>query len=254
MEPTSVADYCREVEKHLTRVSGGHLVRVQGPGFELVRGWQAQGIPLSIITRAIDQKAERHLRGAGGRGRALRIEFCADDVQELFENWKRAVGVMSDSPENAEADSDAGRSDPQLRRSGENSPTRKPSLSKHLERVTDKLSRLLGRSDLPEPFLERVNYAIGVVAAARERGKGARGPARDEIVESLRPLDRVLADAARAALGAGAVTALETEAAAELLAYRDRLDPAAWRDALGATTDQLLRERFSLPVIDPDAV
>ena len=236
MEPTSVADYCREVEAHLTRVNGGHLVRVVGPGFALVRDWQAQGIPLSIVTRAIDQKAERHQRGAGGRGRSLRIEFCADDVQELFQNWKRAAGMMA------------------VAAPSEESPTRRPSLSKHLERVSERLSRLLGRNDLPEPFLERVNYAIGVVAAARERGKGARGSVRDEIAASLRPLDRVLADAARAALSPTDAAALDTLAATELLAYRDRLDPAAWQQALAATTDRLLRERFSLPVVDLDVV
>ena len=236
MEPTSVADYCREVEAHLTRVNGGHLVRVVGPGFALVREWQAQGIPLPIVTRAIDQKAERHQRGAGGRGRPLRIEFCADDVQELFENWKRAVGVMSVGADQTEP------------------ATRRPSLSKHLERVTERLSRLLGRNDLPESFLERVNHTISLVAVARERAKGARGSARDEIVESLRPLDRVLADAARAALSQDDAATLDAQAAAELIAYRDRLDPPAWQQALASTTDRLLRERFLLPVIDPDVV
>jgi hypothetical protein len=120
--------------------------------------------------------------------------------------------------------------------------------------VTERLSRLLGRNDLPEPFLERVNYVIGIVAAARERAKGVRGSARDEVVESLRPLDRVLTGAARAALSAGESMALDTQAAAELAAYRDRLDPAAWQQALAATTDRLLRERFALPVIDPDVI
>jgi hypothetical protein len=250
VEPTSVADYCREVEAHLTRVNGGHLVRVVGPGFELVRGWQAQGIPLSIITRAIDQKAERHQRGAGGRGRPLRIEFCADDVQELFEAWKRAVGVHGTS----EDESSAGPSGFGPGRSEAESPTKKPSLSKHLERVTDRLSRLLGRNDLPEPFLERVNHVIGVVAAARERSKGVRGTAREEVGASLRPLDRVLADAARAALSDKDAAAIDAQALAELAAYRDRLDPAAWQQAVAATTDRLLRERFALPVVDPDVI
>lgn len=235
MEPTTVADYCREVEAHLTRVNGGHLVRVVGPGFALVRGWQSQGIPLSIVTRAIDQKAERHQRGAGGRGRPLRIEFCADDVAELFEHWKRAVGAMADAPSPDEA------------------PARRPSLSKHLERVSERLSRLLGRHDLPEPFLERINHAIGVVAAARDRAKGARGAARDEMASAIRPLDRVLLDAARAALSPGDLATLDAQAASELAPYRGRLEADAWQKALTATTDRLLRERFALPVVDPDA-
>ena len=247
MEPTSVADYCREVEAHLTRVNGGHLVRVVGPGFELVRGWQALGIPLSIVTRAIDQKAERHQRGAGGRGRPLRIEFCADDVRELFETWKRAIGPSADGVRPSE--DGAGPSDLELGRSA-----RRPSLSKHLERVTERLSRLLGRTDLPEPFLERVNYVIGAVAAARERAKGVRGSARDEIAATLRPLDPALLDAATAALTRDESAALEAQAIAELGAFRDRLDPAAWQQAVTATSNRLLRERFALPVVDPDAV
>lgn len=245
MEPTSVADYCREVEAHLTRVNGGHLVRVVGPGFALVRGWQERGIPLSVVTRAIDAKAERHQRGAGARGRPLRIEFCTDDVEALFADWKRAVGVMSvTGGDDGTSEVERGPAEPPA--------ARRPSLAKHLERVTERLSRLLGRNDLPEPFLERVNYVIGVVASVRERGKGARGAARDELVASLRPLDRVLAEAARAALPARDRDAVDAQAAAELAAYRDRLAPDAWRDALTMTADRLIRERLSLPVVDPD--
>jgi hypothetical protein len=247
VEPTSVADYCREVEAYLTRVNGGNLIKIVGPAYVLVRSWQEQGIPLSIVLRGIDQKAERHQRGAGARGRTLHISFCADDVQELFEDWKRAVGVMSRS---GEEEAPGARSDSQLRRNEE--PSKKPSLSKHLERVTDRLSRLLGRNDLPEPFLERVNFAIGVVSALRESAKGARGAARDAAAEKLRPLDRVLADAARAVLTGAESSALGAQAAAELSPYRGRLDPAAWQQALTATEDRLLRERFALPVIDPD--
>lgn len=238
MEPTSVADYCREVEAYLTRVNGGNLIKIVGPAYALVRSWQEQGIPLSIVMRGIDQKSERHQRGAGARGRTLHISFCADDVQELFENWKRAVGMMA-------------RRD-QLRRN-EDGSTKKPSLSKHLERVTERLARLLGRNDLPEAFLERVNYVIGVVAATREGAKGARGPAREGAVEKLRPLDRVLVEAARATLTAAEAGAIDAQAASELAAYRDRLDPAAWQEAQAATSERLLRERFSLPVVDPDA-
>jgi hypothetical protein len=251
VEPTSVADYCREVEAYLTRVNGGTLIKIVGPAYVLVRSWQEQGIPLSVVMRGIDQKAERHQRGAGARGRTLHISFCADDVQELFEQWKRAVGMMAVGADDGEGESRAGRSEPQLRRNEE--PTKKPSLSKHLERVTERLSRLLGRNDLPEAFLERVNHVIGVVAATRESAKGARGPAREEAVEALRPLDRVLVDAARATLTPAESAALEAQAASELAAYRGRLDPAAWEEAVKATAARLVRERFALPVVDPDA-
>ena len=49
MADVDIGEYCRQVEDHLTRVNGGHLVRIVGPGFELVRGWANEGIPLSVV-------------------------------------------------------------------------------------------------------------------------------------------------------------------------------------------------------------
>ena len=34
-----VPAYCREVEAYLCRRNGGHLIRLVGPSFELVRDW-----------------------------------------------------------------------------------------------------------------------------------------------------------------------------------------------------------------------
>ena len=86
-----VGDYCRQVEDHLTRVNAGHLVRIVGPGFELVRQWAEEGMPLSVVFRGIDLRAERHR--AGKSRRPLRIEFCEADVRDLFDGWRRAVGL-----------------------------------------------------------------------------------------------------------------------------------------------------------------
>ena len=55
-----VGQYCRDIEAHLTRVNGGHLVRIVGPGFALVREWYQDGIPLSVVLRGIEAKASRH--------------------------------------------------------------------------------------------------------------------------------------------------------------------------------------------------
>ena len=43
---TDVGAYCRAVEAHLTQVNGGHLVRIVGPSFDLVRRWAAEDVPL----------------------------------------------------------------------------------------------------------------------------------------------------------------------------------------------------------------
>ena len=80
----------------------------------------------------------------------------------------------------------------------------------------------------------------------------ARGAARDDIAASLKPLDAELLAAARLVPDAGQLAELHRLAEGELQAYRARMDPAAWEKSLDAVTDRLLRERFSLPVIDPE--
>lgn len=250
MGTPSVADYCRAIEAHLTRVNGGHLVRVVGPAFSLVREWESAGIPLSVVQRAIDQKAERQrASNIGRRPRPLHIEFCTDDVWQLFEDWKRAVGVSGAAPD-ADAPTDAVTEPASVDASS--AASRRPSLSKHLERVSDRLSRLLGRHDLAEPFLDRINATLSAVADARDRARTARGPARDAVVESLRPLDAALLAAARGAMSAAELDELGRQAESELSAFRKRLEAAAWHAALTATSNRLIRERFGLPVIDPD--
>ena len=249
MATSTVAEYCRAVEAHLTRVNGGHLVRIVGPGFVLVRDWEAQGIPLSLVTRAIDQKADRHRQGVAGRsGRPLRIEFCENDVRELFEDWKRATGISTGTTADASSEATAGEPAEVA------ATTRRPSLSKHLERVSDRLSRLLGRQDLSESFLGQVNRTIASVADARDRARTARVVARDEIVAAIRPLDQDLLTAARLALSADQLNELQRQAEADLAAFRNRMDASAWGNAVTATLTRLIRERFSLPVIDPDEV
>ena len=66
----TTGEYCRAVESFLCRQNDGHLIRVVGPAFEMVCGWEKAGIPLGVVARAIEQK---HLRyGADGPRRRPR--------------------------------------------------------------------------------------------------------------------------------------------------------------------------------------
>ena len=89
MEP---AEFCREIETYLCRKNEGHLVRIVGPAFEQVCGWAGLGVPLKIAFRGIDQYCERYY-AKGPRRRPVRIEFCEGDILDLFDGWRRAVGV-----------------------------------------------------------------------------------------------------------------------------------------------------------------
>ena len=47
------ASYCRELETHLCRKNGGHLIRIAGPSFSQVCGWATRGVPLKIAFRGM---------------------------------------------------------------------------------------------------------------------------------------------------------------------------------------------------------
>jgi hypothetical protein len=241
-----IGEYCRRVEDHLTRVNGGHLVRIVGPGFELVRGWAEAGVPLSVVYRGIENKAERHEGGASKR--PLRIEFCAGDVRALFERWRRAVGLSGvslalDGPEHTDDVADEG--------SGEapDKPKR-PSIGRHIDRAIDRLSRAMARADCPAGLREACEPILTALAELRASSVRVRGEARDIVVTRLAALDRELAAAAHAHGPHAWLDGLRAEAAAELAPFRGRLDDQSWTRSMEATIDRLLRDRFGLPFLD----
>jgi hypothetical protein len=230
-----LGDYCRQVEEYLTRVNGGHLVRIVGPGFDLVRQWGEDGIPLNVVFRGIDRRAERHR--AGHARRPLRIEFCEADVREVFDGWRRAVGLSAagaGGPEGTEADAEP----------------RRRSLSRHLDRAIERLGAIGGRLDLPEAFRDAAGRLLMDVMAVREASKKARGAAREELIARLRVLDLDLVAAARGSASPDVVAALHREAEQDLAPYRDRLAGDAWQRSVEVIVGRLLRDRFGLPTVE----
>jgi len=238
MPDADVGEYCRRVEEHLTRVNEGQLVRVAGIGFDVVRAWATEGIPLSVACRGIDQKAERHRAGAARR--PLRVEFCDSDVRALFGDWRRAVGVVSRTEEAA------GPSD-----SDDAAPRKRASLGRSIDRAVEKLVRVGGRLDLPGTFRDAVTRAIEELVAVRDRATRTRGTAREELVARIGEIDGLLMEAARESMDAD-LPLLAREAVDELSAYRERLLPDAWDRAVRASVDRLVRDRLGLPTLDAD--
>ena len=222
-----VADYCRQVEAHLTRINGGHLVRVVGPGFALVQQWADEGVPLSVVFKGIEQKAERHKQGASKR--PLRIEFCEADVREVFEAWRRATGMSPADPGDA--------------------PRRRPA-SKAIDRAIERLGRLAGRLEFPEEFRDAISHAIERLSAVREGLAHSRGSARDPWLAQLEPIDQDLMTQARRVVDRAVVRGLTEQAEREMAPYRDRLAPEAWQRAVMVTVDRGLRAHFGLPTLE----
>ena len=231
MDVSEAADYCRQVEAYLCRKNDGHLVRIVGPAFEQVCGWARKGVPLKVAWRGIDRCLERYY-AKGPRRRPVRIEYCEADVLDVFDEWRRAVGVSS----NAGADRDDGAA----------APTRRhDTLPAHLERLVARLTALRGGGDLA--LAETIDAVVREIDAARGTAKTLRGEARERLLARLRTLDASLLDAVRARCDEATLDELGRDADTELAAFRDRMPPEAYQQSRRACIDRLVRERARLP-------
>jgi hypothetical protein len=235
---TDVVDYCRQVEAYLTRVNGGHLVRVVGPGFALVKQWADDGVPLSLVFKAIENKAERHAQGASKR--PLRIEFCETDVRSLYDDWRRAVGVWS-----TKADESDDAAPPQTE-----APAKKRSVPKAIDRAIERLGRLAGRLELPDDFRDAMSRLIEQLSTLRTELAQSRGEARQQLLDRLAPLDHELLEQARRIVPAAVIEEIASKAEHDLAPYRDRLSAEAWTRAVSVSLDRGVREHLELPSLD----
>ena len=240
----SPEDYCRQIESYLCRKNDGHLIRIVGPAFEQVCGWAQRGVPLNVAYRGIDRYVERYY-AKGPKRRPVRIEFCEADVLDVFDEWRRAVGVtVWSGGSGGAADSTSDAAD--VAETG-NGARRTASLPAHLERVIARLTALRGSRDAG--FDEALDGVVREIDASRATAKSLRGTAREALLERLRAIDDMLIAGIRATTDPPALAALATEAEAELEPFKARMAPEAYAQSREACVDRLLRERARLPTI-----
>ena len=240
--PRAEEDYCRQLESYLCRKNDGHLIRIVGPAFEQVCGWAARGIPLKLAMRGIDRYFDRYY-AKGARRRPVRIEFCEADVLDVFDEWRRAVGLSIEAGGAGEA-SGAGEAG---RESGADLSGPRSSLPAHLERVIARLTTLRGGNDRTLDSI--LDGMIRELDAARAKAKTVRGDERDALIDRLRQLDATLLDALRRQCDDSALGQFAAEADEELKPFRVRMPADAYQQAHRACVDRLLRERANLPTI-----
>jgi hypothetical protein len=230
----AVEDYCRQVEAYLCRKNDGHLIRIVGPAFEQVCGWAVKGVPLNVATRGIDRYFDRYY-AKGPRRRPIRIEFCEADVLDVFDEWRRALGITASDSAGATQESPS------------HEQRRHESLPAHLERVVARLTALRAGEDRSlDATLDEIVYEIDL---ARAGSKAVRGDARQTLIERLRALDRRLLDAAHAQCDPQTMNALTAEADADLAPFRGRMAPETFEQSRRAAVERLLRERRKLPMV-----
>jgi hypothetical protein len=226
------AEYCRQLETYLCRKNEGHLIRIVGPVFEQVCGWAMQGVPLTIAFRGIDRYCERYY-AKGPRRRPVRIEFCEADILDLFDHWKRAVGVTA--PRDATAD--------------EASAVRRDSLPAHIDRIITRLTGARAGAARSDVFHRHVDDAVRELDRMRPGAKQARGDDRRALIDRLAELDRTLVAAATAELAETRAAALRAEAEAEIAPFAVRMSADARRRAVSVAFERLVRDEAGIPVL-----
>jgi hypothetical protein len=228
------ADYCRQVETYLCRKNEGHLIRIVGPAFEQVCGWAAQGVPLAVAFRGIDRFCERYY-AKGPRRRPVRIEFCEADILELFDDWRRAIGVTG-----PRSTGEGGASD---------EAARKDTLPAHLERIVTRVTALRAGGRTSEGFQRLVDETVRELDRMRTPAKQARGDARRALIDRLGELDRLLVSACVAELDAARAAVVRAEAEAEIAPFASRMSGDARRHAIDVAFARLVREEVGLPIV-----
>ena len=227
--------YCRDVESYLCRKNDGHLIRIVGPAFEQVSGWAARGIPIAIVCRGIDRYFERYY-AKGPRRRPVRVEFCEADVLDLFDDWRRAVGVAAGAATTGEAVEE-----------GAGAGRTRGTLPAHLDRLISRLTALRAGED--RSLDTALEDAVREIDAARAGARGLRGEAREALLERLRARDARLLQAARDRCDEPTLRRLGAEADVQLAPFRDRMALDVYAQSKQACIDRLIRERAKLPTI-----
>jgi hypothetical protein len=200
-----------------------------------VSRWETDGVPLKIAFQGIDRYFERYYR-QGPRRRPVRIDFCDADVRDVFDEWRRAVGVVGRPDGSGESTEAASASN------------RRGSLRAHLERAVLRLSTARATGAIgadADAVLDRLAEELDSARTAN----GPRGEARRAAINRLAALDQALMQLARASIDSAARADVEREAEDELSAFRGNMADAAYHRAHTAAVDRLVRQRLGLPVL-----
>jgi len=180
----------------------------------------------------------------------VKIDFCEADVLDVFDEWRRAVGVISPAtPATPPADPESRIPNPESLADPESRIPNPESLPSHLERVVMRLSAARAKGSLGEAFDALIDRVAAELDAARARAGGLRGGSRQALLDRLSAIDAELLQQAGALLDDTARAALRREADQELAGFRAAMSPEAFARAQRAAMDRLVRERFGLPTI-----
>src|SRR5262249_27095874 len=155
----------------------------------------------------------------------VKIDFCEADVLDVFDEWRRAVGIAG-TGQLAVASSNGDAEQAPARTAASRS-----SLPSHLERVVARLTNARALGTIGPEFDTILDRASAALDAARAKSAGLRGGERAALVEEIAALDRAMLATARQALGEQVVGELQRDADTEIAPFRAAMAPDAYARA-----------------------
>jgi hypothetical protein len=225
--------YCRDIEAYLCRKNDGHLIRVVGPSFEAVAAWLHDGIPFKVACQGIDRYFERYYR-KGPRRRPVRVEFCDADVRDVFDEWRRATGLLAGSAAPA---------------AGASESRKGTSLPEHLERALLRLTNARATGKVGDPFDAIIDAVSSLLDEAKAASGGLRGAKRQALLERLAALDERLALMAAAAADDRLRADFAREVDDELAGFRADMPVDRFEKARATALDRRIRASLGLPLL-----
>ena len=267
--------FCREVERVFVARRGGASV-VSPADWQLILDWERRGIPLPVVVEGIGRAFDdREFDGRASASGRLRLRACAPAVEAAFAGYRRRRAGL---PETAAASEPAAHHPPVEspdEGTAETPPTPPAPAARRPDRISSSSAEGALRARLlelaaalrawrpeasavdPEPAAAAASLAAGRIAdlaASLFSGRGAEGGALfPRAVETrLEAVEEELLRSLAEALRPEATAAITAAAAEPLAAYRRRMPPSGYREALAAAVRRRLPRALALPPLRLD--
>ncbi len=237
-------NYFTEVEEEFVRRRGKPLL-ISPMDWALIESWKNAGIPLHLVLRAINQAFDSYDARPRKYRKVNSMFYCQQEVESLYAEYRLAqVGA---GPNEAQPQIETTPS----RRKGKQQAT--PFPKDLLVEFLDRSDRELGEAETVAKSAERP-LVIVAIERARTRLKEIKEYVEASVVadaeaieKDLDAIDRMMLESLIKTGGESLIAEMRDEAAAQLRAYRTKMDRSIYEQTLQNFVSRRLRETNRVP-------
>ncbi|MFQ5669863.1 MAG: hypothetical protein ACE5HD_05000 [Acidobacteriota bacterium] len=221
VDPPAAPGYFQAIEDHFIRLRGAPLI-LSPQDWHLAASWKERGIPLRVVLRAITAVFSR---GPSKRasGNIHSLAYCRRLVEAEFSRWAQSgVGV---APALTKEEAGTGAAE---------------QIAATAKELQERLAR---HSDACRRAARRTAAEMGRIAEDTRSGARSLSAAED----ALLALEHTLLEKLEKALAPAERLAIRQACENDLLRYRDRMTPGAYRQTFCHAVQKELRRHFNLP-------